>query len=417
MVSNTASSIQLLPNGLGDILPSETTKRRGIINAIMDSFMRFGYADVSPPLVEYEETLLAEGPGAALADNTFRLMDPVTRRMLALRSDMTAQIARIASSRLAHHPRPLRLSYTGQVMRINPDPVNPERQLVQIGAELIGASTIAHDAEVAVVALESLYRAGITALSIDLNVPRLLDVILGTDNADDSGSDHAKDSATESPAIQALRQAVSAKDSKAAGEVDHPQAHVIKTLLDMPLNPASDIKTMIAGCDKNMPAPARHMLNDLADLASLISQSAPNVSLTIDPLERRGFNYHQGIGFSILAPGVRGELGRGGRYRTQSPSQSPPQSPPQSQKSQPIELSTGVTLYLERVLQAAPASAPADRLYLHKDQGLDQVVSLTRDGYQIIIGDADPADNAACQTEAKAMGATHIYSSNGIITI
>jgi ATP phosphoribosyltransferase regulatory subunit len=407
MVSNAASNTQLLPNGLGDILPSETTKRRGIINAIMDSFMRFGYADVSPPLVEYEETLLAEGPGAALADNTFRLMDPVTRRMLALRSDMTAQIARIASSRLAHHPRPLRLSYTGQVMRINPDPVNPERQLVQIGAELIGASTIAHDAEVAVMALESLYQAGIKALSIDLNIPRLLDVILGMDSADD------KDSTKETSTIRALRQAVSAKDSKAAGDVDHPQAHIIKTLLDMPLNPASDIKKMIAGCDKNIPASARQMLNDLADLAGLISQSAPDVSLTIDPLERRGFNYHQGIGFSILASGVRGELGRGGRYRTQSPAQ----SPLQSQKSQPVELSTGVTLYLERVLQAAPASPPADRLYLHKDQGLDQVVSLTRDGYQIVIGDADPADDAACQTEARAMGATHIYSSNGIITI
>jgi ATP phosphoribosyltransferase regulatory subunit len=288
-------------------------------------------------------------------------------------------------------------------MRINPDPVNPERQLVQIGAELIGASTIAHDAEVAVMALESLYQAGITALSIDLNIPRLLDVILCMDSADD------KDSAKETSTIRALRQAVSAKDSKAAGEVDHPQAHVVKTLLDMPLNPASDIKKMIAGCDKNIPAPARQMLNDLADLASLISQSAPDVSLTIDPLERRGFNYHQGIGFSILASGVRGELGRGGRYRTQSPAKSP--------NSQPVELSTGVTLYLERVLQAAPASAPADRLYLHKDQGLDQVVSLTRDGYQIIIGDADPADDAACQTEAKAMGATHIYSSNGIITI
>ena len=75
----------------------------------MDSFSRFGYADVSPPLVEYEDTLLADGPGAALADNTFRLMDPVTRRMLALRSDMTAQIARIASSRMGHLPRPLRL--------------------------------------------------------------------------------------------------------------------------------------------------------------------------------------------------------------------------------------------------------------------------------------------------------------------
>lgn len=396
MVKNNPSISQLLPNGLGDILPPETTKRRRILNAIMDSFARFGYADVSPPLVEYEDTLLSEGPGAALADNTFRLMDPVTRRMLALRSDMTAQIARIASSRLAHHPRPLRLSYTGQVMRINPDPVNPERQLVQIGAELIGASSIHHDAEVAVMALESLYQAGIASLSIDLNAPRLLDIILG-----DDGTEHRDNN----DQILALRHAVSIKDGKAASMVDHPQGYVIKTLLDMPLNSASDIKSNMVGLDQHIPEPARHMLAELADLADLIARSAPYVSLTIDPLERRGFDYHQGIGFSILAPGVRGELGRGGRYSTQSP------------HDQPTELSTGVTLYLERVLQAVPATPTQDKLYVRKDQGLDHVISLTRDGYFIVIGDADPADNAACQAEAAAQGATHIYTSNGIKTI
>ena len=73
----------------------------------MDGFARFGYQDVSPPLVEYEETLLASGLGAALADHTFRLMDPITGRMLALRSDMTAQIARVGKSRLGHSPRPV----------------------------------------------------------------------------------------------------------------------------------------------------------------------------------------------------------------------------------------------------------------------------------------------------------------------
>lgn len=392
MVSNNSSHAQLLPNGLGDILPAETSKRRYIINAIMDSFARFGCADVSPPLVEYEDTLLAAGPGAALADNTFRLMDPVTRRMLALRSDMTAQIARIASSRLAHQPRPLRLSYTGQVMRINPDPVNPERQLVQIGAELIGASTINHDAEVAVMALESLYQAGITSLSIDLNVPRLLDVILRDDDSD-----------TET--ALALRHAVSIKDSQAAGGLNHPQASLIKALLEMPLNAVSDMKAHIDRLDKSISVSAQQMLNDLVDLAALISASASYVSVTIDPLERRGFDYHQGIGYSILASGVRGELGRGGRYQTLSP------------QGAATEVSTGVTLYLERLLQAAPAQPQADKLYLKKDQGLDAMIALTREGYHITIGDADPNDHAACLEEAKICGATHIYSSQGITTI
>ncbi|HCP18031.1 MAG TPA: ATP phosphoribosyltransferase regulatory subunit [Alphaproteobacteria bacterium] len=392
MVSNNTSHAQLLPNGLGDILPAETSKRRYIINAIMDSFARFGCADVSPPLVEYEDSLLAAGPGAALADNTFRLMDPVTRRMLALRSDMTAQIARIASSRLAHQPRPLRLSYTGQVMRINPDPVNPERQLVQIGAELIGASTIKHDAEVAVMALESLYQAGITSLSIDLNVPRLLDVILHDDDSD-------------TQTALALRHAVSIKDSQAAGGLNHPQASLIKALLEMPLNAVSEMKAHIDRLDKSISPSAQDMLNDLVDLAALISASAPYVSVTIDPLERRGFDYHQGIGYSILASGVRGELGRGGRYQTLSP------------QGAATEVSTGVTLYLERLLQAAPALPQPDKLYLKKDQGLDIMVALTREGYHITIGDADPNDHAACLEEAKTCGATHIYSSQGITTI
>ena len=73
--------------------------------------------------------------------------------------------------------------------------------------------------------------------------------------------------------------------------------------------------------------------------------------MTIDPLETRGFDYHHGIGFAIFAPGVRGELGRGGRYRT-------------SAIGGDAEESTGVTLYLERVLRAIPALVPETRLYV-----------------------------------------------------
>ena len=65
-------------------------------------------------------------------------MDPISHKMMALRADMTAQIARISGTRLSHMPRPLRLAYAGEVMRVAPDVLNPERQLVQAGAELIG---------------------------------------------------------------------------------------------------------------------------------------------------------------------------------------------------------------------------------------------------------------------------------------
>ena len=389
MVSKTTINTTLLPNGLGDVLPDETIRRRHIINTIMDSFSRFGYADVSPPLVEYEDTLLADGPGAALADNTFRLMDPVTRRMLALRSDMTAQIARIASSRMGHLPRPLRLSYYGHVLRINPDPVNPERQLVQIGAELIGASTIHHDAEVATIALESLSRAGISQLSMDLNVPRLLDVLLEDEPSEDEAT------------LVALREAVSRKDSAAAARLSHPQAKFIQLLLELPLNPMADAAKKLKNLPSDIPEMAKAMLAELAELAAVIAKAVPQVALTIDPLERRGFDYHQGIGFSIFTPGIRGELGRGGRYRTLAGSGN-------------SDLSTGVTLYLERVLQATPSLDKVEKIYLAADFGLIVLVELTRSGHHAVMGSASSADAQACLREAKATGATHFYTSQGI---
>ena len=58
---------------------------------------------VKPPLLEFEDSLLA-GSGAAVADQTFRLMDPDSQRMMGLRADTTPQVARIATTRLAARP-------------------------------------------------------------------------------------------------------------------------------------------------------------------------------------------------------------------------------------------------------------------------------------------------------------------------
>ena len=68
---------------------------------LMGVLAAHGYERVKPPLVEFEETLLA-GAGAAMASDTFRLMDPISQRMIGVRADMTPQVARIAATRLSH---------------------------------------------------------------------------------------------------------------------------------------------------------------------------------------------------------------------------------------------------------------------------------------------------------------------------
>src|SRR6201746_2803217 len=106
----------LLPAALRDLLPPDAETEASSVEALMDVFAAHGYQRVKPPLLEFEDSLLA-GSGSAVAEQTFRLMDPDRQRMMGLRADTTPQVARIATARLANAPRPLRLSYSGQCLR------------------------------------------------------------------------------------------------------------------------------------------------------------------------------------------------------------------------------------------------------------------------------------------------------------
>src|SRR5258708_607948 len=141
----------LLPAGLRDVLPPEADQEAAAVHPLLAVFAASGYASVKPPLVEFEDSLLA-GSGAAMGPRTFRVMDPISQRMLALRADMTLQMARIAATRLRRLPRPLRLSYAGEVLRVKGDELRPERQVGQVGAELIGAQSAAADVEAGLLA-------------------------------------------------------------------------------------------------------------------------------------------------------------------------------------------------------------------------------------------------------------------------
>ena len=165
----------LLPTGLYDLLPPEAELEAELTARLMAVLRSHGYERVKPPLVEFEDTLLS-GAGAAMTNETFRTMDPISHRMVGVRADMTPQVARIAATRLAHFPRPLRLSYAGQVLRVTGSEVRPERQFGQVGGELIGAGGPAADVEVIAVAGEALARARCQT-SVDITMPTLVPAI------------------------------------------------------------------------------------------------------------------------------------------------------------------------------------------------------------------------------------------------
>ena len=177
-MTDVISQKGLLPAGLSDVLYPSAEIQAKTIEKLLDVFSSYGYLRVKPPLVEFEDSLLLDGPGSLLKDSTFRIMDPLSQKMMAVRSDMTAQISRISSTRMSHFARPLRLSYSGDVLRVKGDSFNMDRQKTQVGAELIGMQSERIDAEIILLCVKSLVSIDVSSITIDLNLPFLRDYLL-----------------------------------------------------------------------------------------------------------------------------------------------------------------------------------------------------------------------------------------------
>jgi ATP phosphoribosyltransferase regulatory subunit len=371
----------LLPAGLMDVLPPRAAFEAATVERLVDQFTTFGYERIKPPLIEFEETLLA-GSGAALTTETFRWMDPISQRMLALRPDMTMQAARIAASRLAHAPRPLRLSYAGQVMRVRGSQLRPERQLGQVGGEIFGVDAIEADGEVIVMALTALAEAGVDRLSVDLGLPTLVPAILDGRRLDE-------------PAAARLRTALDRKDITAVRDlapvIGEPTARLLSRLVAC-CGPADTALPQLARLE--LPAAAAAELASLEAVHTGLVAAAADLTVTVDPVENRGFEYHQGVTFALFSAGVSGELGRGGRYRTESG-----------------EAATGVTLFMDAVMAALAAPPPTPRLYLPRREGCDTARRLRREGWIVVAGLMDVADQVA---EARRLGCTHVYLADAV---
>ncbi|MCB2102583.1 MAG: ATP phosphoribosyltransferase regulatory subunit [Rhodobacterales bacterium] len=386
-----AADKALLPAGLCDVLPPQAAFEDRTTERLLAAFEAHGYERVKPPLIEFEESLLS-GSGAALANHVFRLMDPQSHRMMGVRPDMTTQVARIAATRLSGRPRPLRLSYGGEVLRVAGSQLRPERQFGQVGAELIGSDSAAGDAEVILMAVEALTDLGVRDLSVDLALPTLVPAILdGLDlNADNQ---------------ERLRLALDHKDiaeiHAMAPDIGTQRADLIRALIAATGSAGPAMAALAALPLSGAAAAAR---DTLARVLSLVTAGAPDLRLTIDLVEKWGFAYYTGVAFTLFSRGVRGELGRGGRYDTGHGMAADPA--PESA----LETATGLTLFTDSLMRALPADAPARRIFL--PSGTDRAAARAlRDAGWITVAGLD--DTPTPDAEAKRLGCGHVLDAAG----
>lgn len=359
----------LLPAGLKDGLPPDAAFEAAMVEKLMTCFGGWGYERVKPPLLEFEDALLS-GMGEAMAAHTFRLMDPVSQRMMGLRADMTPQVGRIAASRLKNAPRPLRLSYAGQVLRVKGEQMRPERQIGQAGIELIGVESAAADAEAVLLAAEALREVGIADLVVDLNAPMLAVSLLRESGVAEPG-----------PIIAALDR----KDAAAVKQLGGAMAPVLQHLMRAVGDAMQATKDLSA---VQLTKAAAAQRDRLIEVAALIRAANPGLALTVDPTDHRGFEYHTGVTFSLLGRNSAGEFGRGGRYVNQSG-----------------EDATGFTFYLDSLLAAVPTPKPARRILLPRGTSPEAAARLREEGWVTL----NALEGAEDEKEARRLGCSHLW--------
>jgi len=377
MTDDLPPNLALLPAGLRDLLPPDAETEASAVESLMDIFASHGYQRVQPPLLEFEDSLLA-GNGAATADQTFRIMDPDSHRMMGLRADTTPQVARIATTRLAQAPRPLRLSYAGQCLRVRGTEIAPDRQIAQAGIELIGQDSPEADAEIVLVAAEALASVGLTRVSFDLTLPMLVPLLL-----------------EEAGLSAASRTSVSrALDRKDAAAVTRHAGPLTPVLTDLLLAAGPADRALEALRAARLPNGAGVLAARVAAVVAAIRARSPDLRLTIDPVEFRGFRYETGVSVTIYAPGRHEELGRGGRYTCGD-----------------AEPATGLTLFPDAVLRAAPKREARPRAYV--PFGMDGA-ALRAQGFATVAALSAASDEPA---EALRLGCTHLLVGDAAVPL
>ncbi len=295
------SSSWQLPDQISDVLPSEARAIEELRRMLLDAARSYGYELVMPPLLEHLESLLT-GTGEALGLQTFKLVDQLSGRTLGLRADSTPQVARI-DAHLLNRQSVTRLCYCGPVLHTRADRPHATREPLQFGAEIFGHAGLEADLEVQCLAIEALRAAGFGPLQLDMADVRIVNALLAGAALSSSalGRIHAALASKDAAELAALLRAQAGLSAKAvAGLQALPQLYGDRTVL-------AEARRALAGIEGVAAA-----LDELEHLDQQLAGLYPQLTLSFDLADLRGYAYYSGIRFAIYGSGE--ELARGGRY-------------------------------------------------------------------------------------------------------
>jgi len=327
-----------IPKGVRVFTPEETAQRRAVEAKLLSVFHRWGFREIITPTFEYLEVF--EQPTAEdSGDQIFKFVDRQSGRLLALRVDITPQVARLVATTLRQAPLPLRLAYAATVFRYHEPRAGRQREFEQIGVELIGLELPEADAEMIAMAVEGCQAAGLDAFQIDVGQ---VEVVRGLLNA-------------LQPPAELRARLVSAIRRKDPLELE-------LLLREVPADPA--LKDAVLALPRlyggreildqagrlALPPPSRVALANLAEVVTILENYGLAEHVILDLAETHDFEYYTGIVFGAFSRGLGYQLASGGRYDHLI-----------GQFGYPCA-ATGFTFDLERVMAALTASEALPRV-------------------------------------------------------
>lgn len=296
---NGAHRLSQIPPGVQCFVGEEAHRRRRIEERVLRVFEGWDFEEIIPPLFDYADVFA----DAALEPRTYSFVGR-DGSLLALRPDFTSLLAKIAAGRLAGRPAPIRLYYSGEVLRYEPPRAGSQSELYQMGLEHLGGEARSADAEVLAVAAECLCSLGVQGFLLTLGH---VGIFLGL----------AEAAGLSGPDLLVIRERVESKD--AAGVADALRAAAVA-------GPAADslvrLATLAGGTEvlgeiKRVASPssaAAVAARDLEVVVTALHEAGLSAHIALDLGEVRGLDYYTGLVFRVLAPGLGFEVGSGGRY-------------------------------------------------------------------------------------------------------
>jgi ATP phosphoribosyltransferase regulatory subunit len=231
---------------------------------------------------------------------SFKLIDQLSGRTLALRADITPQVARI-DAHLLNRQGVARLCYAGSVLHTQPIGLTRTRELLQIGAELFGHGGLESDLEIQKLMLQSLALLGIKDVHLDLGHVGVFRSLVN----------HAKiDRGLEGELFAALQSKDSASLQTLTQTLEMTARNALLTLPTL----YGDCADVLVKARKQLPK-LPEIIKALDALQNISMKLQPMVGrIGIDLADLRGYHYHSGMVFAAYHAGSHDAIALGGRY-------------------------------------------------------------------------------------------------------